>query len=400
MKTLLAAGALSVAAGCVSDNGPVQPRPTARPAETVQPEPTCAEQIAALSTGVQDQTVVAAFIDEVCEGSDSRLTVAPLVEPTDERCNGIDDDLDGIVDNVGPEFGNVYARDEDGDGAVVYSGTGINNTIRENLPDDVVVGCEAPGGYVELNEGNAFADDCDDTDPNVRPSVMGNAAGIDFPLGGIIDDKDQDCDGILNGGFTSPLPHIELNGGEGRTIGGLIDSMMEESGINGVTGAALRYLGYSLLDATQSALSSNDDLARALIAPSVEAGARVFVTTNLAEYRHNIDNVIYNLEAMLSYARTVDLETERNYLASLTSDNLDQFIYYGPNEDAPEDPRHYDHASDREYQAIVFRRLDAGVPRETIVWTLELAISKLREFSAPIVVAEGSAETAPTEGSN
>lgn len=78
-----------------------------------------------------------------------------------ERCNGVDDDCDGIVDRDTEGW-----RDEDGD----------------DYGTDPVTGCEDP----TLPLGSAPAD-CDDGDATVHP----------FAAEQPCDDIDQDCDGLL-----------------------------------------------------------------------------------------------------------------------------------------------------------------------------------------------------------
>jgi hypothetical protein len=78
-----------------------------------------------------------------------------------ERCNAVDDDCDGDIDEEG---GTEWYTDADGDGA------GDATTA--------VIACEAPAGTV------AYATDCDDSRADVRPGAAERCDGVD-----------QDCDG-------------------------------------------------------------------------------------------------------------------------------------------------------------------------------------------------------------
>lgn len=68
-----------------------------------------------------------------------------------ERCNGLDDDCDGSVDEDSPEATDWYA-DADGD-------TFGDVSTR-------ITACDAPRGFV------SNASDCDDADPSINPSVL------------------------------------------------------------------------------------------------------------------------------------------------------------------------------------------------------------------------------------
>ena len=75
-----------------------------------------------------------------------------------EQCNGLDDDCDGLVDNTADALP-IWA-DADGDG---FGDPDAASSTCAGLPD----------GFVEN------ADDCDDTDPAVRPGAIEDCNGID-----------------------------------------------------------------------------------------------------------------------------------------------------------------------------------------------------------------------------
>jgi len=75
-----------------------------------------------------------------------------------ERCNGVDDNCDGVVDNTADAV--TVWKDDDGDGF--------------GDPEAALLACEAmPDGYVDNDT------DCDDTDAAVRPGAPEDCNGID-----------------------------------------------------------------------------------------------------------------------------------------------------------------------------------------------------------------------------
>lgn len=131
-----------------------------------------------------------------------------------ERCNGVDDDCDGLLDEE-PVDGNVYYSDEDGDGfygapivaCELPSGHGLAsndcndanaaiNPGAEELCDGVDNDCSGSIGDEESDtdqDGYLACEECDDTDAVVSPAATE-----------ICDSIDNDCDGVVDedGAFT------------------------------------------------------------------------------------------------------------------------------------------------------------------------------------------------------
>ena len=90
-----------------------------------------------------------------------------------ERCNGVDDDCNGEIDEEGAEGSDLFYADIDGDG---YGDE--NNTIEI---------CDMPEGYV------ASAYDCDDSRDDVNPSAAELCDGADNDCDGNIDEDASDA---------------------------------------------------------------------------------------------------------------------------------------------------------------------------------------------------------------
>ncbi|MEZ4238741.1 MAG: putative metal-binding motif-containing protein [Myxococcota bacterium] len=95
----------------------------------------------------------------------------PAQTCTPERCNGLDDDCDGQIDEDASDAPAWHA-DADGDGA----GDASSSTSA----------CEAPAGAV------ADGSDCDDTDPDVHPGAQERCNGFDDDCDALVDDADPE----------------------------------------------------------------------------------------------------------------------------------------------------------------------------------------------------------------
>ena len=93
-----------------------------------------------------------------------------------EKCNGYDDNCDGLTDGDDPALvdGYEFYRDKDGDG--------FGDVL------DTIIDCEAPEGYVENY------DDCDDNEFTVNPDETEVCDGLDNDCDSLTDEDDDSLD--------------------------------------------------------------------------------------------------------------------------------------------------------------------------------------------------------------
>lgn len=95
----------------------------------------------------------------------------PQINPgAQERCNGVDDDCDGVTDPPGSAGCTTYYRDTDGD---TYGVTGDTRCL-----------CSPSSPYTATRGG-----DCNDNDRNVHPGAPELCNGIDDDCDGIVDEN-------------------------------------------------------------------------------------------------------------------------------------------------------------------------------------------------------------------
>ena len=130
--------------------------------------------------------------DHVLDGGDCDDT-APAVNPgADERCDGIDNDCNGTVDEDSAIDTTTFYADDDGDGY--------------GRDDATTAACAAPTGYA------ALAGDCDDAEPAAHPDATEVCDGID-----------NDCDGAADLDAAVPADHA--------TIQAAIDALPDGAGV-------------------------------------------------------------------------------------------------------------------------------------------------------------------------
>ncbi len=107
--------------------------------------------------------------DDECAGEDGVLH-----PPSEEVCDGVDNDCDGEVDE---DLLVTFYADSDGDG---YGDA-----------DQTSQACEAPKGFVDDDS------DCDDSDPGVHPEALEICNGLDDDCDGLVDDEDEEVEGQI-----------------------------------------------------------------------------------------------------------------------------------------------------------------------------------------------------------
>lgn len=112
--------------------------------------------------------------DGVLYGEDCDDTDPDVLPGADERCNTIDDDCDGTVDEDDAVDAGTWYPDGDGDGFGV-EGEGA-------------VACEPPDGF------GTGTEDCDDTDPTAFPGGQEICDEADNDCNGLVDDEASDAE--------------------------------------------------------------------------------------------------------------------------------------------------------------------------------------------------------------
>jgi hypothetical protein len=124
----------------------------------------------------------------------------PLIRPgAGERCNGVDDDCDGQIDEGDVGAGPVWHRDGDGD----TFGSATETVQR----------CAQPAGYT------ADSSDCDDGDRAVYPGAVETCDG-----------RDSDCDGVMDDNPTGAPSWYADGDNDGFGAGAVIAACVQPAG--------------------------------------------------------------------------------------------------------------------------------------------------------------------------
>jgi hypothetical protein len=140
----------------------------------------------------------------VADGTDCDDAQADVSPSARERCDGVDNDCDGTVDEDDAEDASTWYLDADGDGHGDMGATRVS--------------CEVAAGYV----GDAA--DCDDARADVSPSLreICDAADTDQDCDGLADDADPDT---LADGMRSYYPDTDADGYGDGSVGVLACDM-------------------------------------------------------------------------------------------------------------------------------------------------------------------------------
>lgn len=126
----------------------------------------------------------------------------PDISPAaEERCDGIDNDCDGVSDGNGAVDPTIWYLDSDGDGFGSESGP-------------TVTACDRPGDHTDS------PGDCDDTDRTIKPGATERCDGVDNNCDGTVDEASAsdadtyylDSDGDTFGGQDSMRSCVPVDG--------------------------------------------------------------------------------------------------------------------------------------------------------------------------------------------
>ncbi len=120
------------------------------------------------NTEVDGCDVPAGYVNNATDCNDDASGVNPAAP---EKCDGIDNDCDGEVDEADAVDAPTWYQDADADG---YGGASSRTA------------CSAPDGYV------ASSDDCRDANAEVHPGAPETCNGIDDDCNGVVDDNPVD----------------------------------------------------------------------------------------------------------------------------------------------------------------------------------------------------------------
>jgi hypothetical protein len=198
--------------------------------------------LAVVAVGCAEGTVVPDIPDNDGDGFVETIDcndADPFIKPDQpERCDGVDNDCDGSIDEDAVDVKTWY-RDNDGDNYAVLEGEStqgceqpagfasiggdcndddpdVHPGAEETCEDDIDYNCDGSTAFDDNDEdGHAACADCDDGDPAINPDAAEICDGIDNDCDDAIDDNDEPLEVICP---NVPFGEQVCNGEDGCAI--------------------------------------------------------------------------------------------------------------------------------------------------------------------------------------
>lgn len=228
-----------------------------------------------------------------------------------ETCNEVDDNCDGITDNVDPlaDPDNRWFIDADDD-----------RFVPEGA--EAIVACERPQLGVAASTV-VTGIDCDPLNANINPSAY------DYPRSNVMNGIDDDCDGLVDGGFQSEIHNLPTLHNSQTTSNEVLYAILRNlytGSLHSAQHAATDLLGDKLGEARNFVCENEKFLSEASVPVATALATGWALNTMLGNFIRS--ELIERLDSYIAYLETYDGVAEQAYYDNL--DNKDDFIYLDP----------------------------------------------------------------------